>query len=46
MVSKFKKCMKKLDIVDMWLFKLSTASFVLFLIVAWPVAMAWVHSVH
>ena len=45
-MGKLQNCLKKLDVVDMWLVKLATAAFVLFLITVWPAAMAFVHSVH
>ena len=45
-MGKLQKCMKSLDIADMWGVKLATAAFVLFLITVWPAAMNWVQSVH
>jgi hypothetical protein len=38
--------LKKIDMFDMGLIKLSTAAFVLFLITVWSGAMDWVHSVN
>lgn len=46
MVSKTDKCMKSLDKTDIYLIKLSSAAFILFLITVWPAAMELVHSVH
>ena len=46
MVSKTDKCMKSLDKTDVYLIKLSSMSFILFLITVWPAAMTWVQSVH
>ena len=40
------KLVKKLDVMDIALTKLAVASFVLFLITAWPAAMTWVQSIH
>ena len=46
MASKIDKCMKKLDKNDVYLIKLSSAAFILFLITVWPAAMELVHSIH
>ena len=46
MVSKTDKCMKSLDKTDIYLIKLSSIAFILFLITVWPAAMDWVNSVH
>jgi len=40
------KDVKKLDVWDIALTKLSVAAFVLFVITIWPAAMDWVHSVN
>tara|TARA_Y100000034_G_scaffold22546_2_gene26011 strand:- start:14290 stop:14487 length:198 start_codon:yes stop_codon:yes gene_type:complete len=42
----YEKQMKKLDVQDISLIKLSVASFILFLITVWPAAMDLVHSIH
>ena len=44
--SKMDKCMKKLDKKDMYLIKLTSMAFILFVITAWPAAMNLVHSIH
>ena len=46
MIKYFNKKIKKLDVFDMSLTKLSVAAFVLFVITIWPAAMTWVHSVN
>jgi hypothetical membrane protein len=46
MIDEMGKGIKKLDIWDIGLTKLSVAAFVLFLITIWPAAMDWVHSVN
>ncbi|MFH1237997.1 MAG: hypothetical protein ABIH79_00935 [archaeon] len=38
------KALKKINVVDMGLIKLSVAAAVLFVLRIWPAAMAWVHS--
>ena len=40
------KKVKRMDIWDVALVKLSVAAFVLFIITIWPVAMSWVQSVN
>lgn len=40
------KRVKKLDVWDIKLIMLSTAAFVLFVLVIWPAVMTWVASVH
>ena len=48
-MSKFKKLdkkVKKMDVHDVQLTKLSTAAFILFLITVWPAAMDLVHKIH
>ena len=45
-MKKLDKQMKKLDVWDVSLIKLSVAAFVLFVITVWPAAMNWVHSVN
>jgi len=40
-----KKKLKKLDVWDMGLIKLSSMAFILFLITIWPAAMSLVHSI-
>lgn len=48
-MSKFKKLdkkVKRMDIHDIQLTKLSTVAFVLFILNIWPAAMGWVASVH
>lgn len=42
----FEKAVKKLDVLDISLIKLSVAATVLFAITIWPAAMEWVHSVN
>ena len=42
----FEKAVKKLDVLDISLIKLSVAATVLFVITIWPAAMDWVHSVN
>ncbi|MBT6690179.1 hypothetical protein HN903_03565 [archaeon] len=46
MIKEMNKNMKKLDVWDMALTKLTVAGFVLFVITIWPAAMDWVHSVN
>jgi len=46
MVSKTDKCMKSIDKTDVYLLKLASAAFILFLITVWPAAMDLVHSIH
>jgi hypothetical protein len=46
MIKEFNKDVKKLDVWDIALTKLSVAAFVLFVITIWPAAMTWVHSVN
>ena len=46
MIKYFNKKIKKLDVFDMSLTKLSVAAFVLFVITIWSAAMTWVHSVN
>jgi len=41
-----KRALKKIDVLDMALTKLSVAIFILFLITIWPAAMIWVQSVN
>jgi len=48
-MSKFKKLdkkVKKLDIHDIQLTKLSVAAFVLLVLNLWPTAMSWVANIH
>jgi len=40
------KKLKKMDIWDLKLIKLSTAAFILFVITVWPAAMNLVHRIH
>jgi len=42
----YQKALKRLDVLDIALIKLSVAGFVLWLITIWPAAMTWVHSVN
>ena len=42
----YQKALKRLDVLDIALIKLSVAGFVLWLITIWPAAMDWVHSVN
>ena len=46
MKKKFDPKVKKMDVHDIQLTKLSTAAFILFLITVWPAAMNLVHSIH
>ncbi len=46
MINIWKKAIKKIDVLDMALIKVSTAAFVLFVITIWSGAMDWVHSVN
>ena len=46
MIEIWKRAMKKMDVLDMGLTKLSVAAFVLFIITIWSGAMDWVHSVN
>ncbi len=46
MASKIDKCMKKLDKTDIYLLKLGSMAFILFLIRVWPAAMQLVHRIH
>ena len=46
MISKTDKCMKKLDKTDLYLIKLTSMAFILFLIRVWPAAMTLVHNIH
>ena len=41
-----KKFIKKMDVWDFKLMKLSSMAFILFLITVWPGAMALVHKIH
>jgi len=43
---KLDKNVKRLDVHDVALTKLSVAAAVLFIITIWPAAMSWVHSVN
>jgi len=43
---KFDKRIKKMDVHDVQLTKLSAAAFTLFIITVWPAAMALVHKIH
>jgi hypothetical protein len=48
-MSEFKKLdkkVKKMDVHDIQLTKLSVAAFVLFILTIWPAAMEWVAGVH
>ena len=40
------KKVKKLDILDIKLIELTSASFILFLITVWPALMILVHKIH
>ncbi|MEN7982554.1 MAG: hypothetical protein ABFQ65_03845 [Nanoarchaeota archaeon] len=42
----FKKNLKKMDMWDLSLIKLASASGILFLITVWSAAMTLVHSIH
>ena len=46
MIKEMNKKVKKLNIWDIALTKLATATGVLFVITIWPAAMTWVHSVN
>jgi hypothetical protein len=41
-----KKDLKKMDVLDVGLVKLSVLTATLFIITIWPAAMSWVHSVN
>ena len=43
---KLKDRIKKLDVADMGLIKLSAMAFILFVITIWPAAMDLVHSIN
>ena len=42
----YSKALKRLDVMDIALIKLSVIGFVLWLITIWPAAMDWVNSVN
>ena len=42
----YSKALKRLDVMDIALIKLSVMGFVLWLITIWPSAMNWVNSVN
>ncbi|HIG94712.1 MAG: hypothetical protein QT05_C0027G0014 [archaeon GW2011_AR13] len=42
----FNKNVKKLDVFDIKLIELTSASFILFLITVWPALMILVHKIH
>ena len=46
MIKEMNKKIKKLDIWDVALVKLSVAAGILFIVAIWPAAMAWVASVN
>jgi len=46
MINIWKRALKKIDVLDMALIKLSVAAFVLFIITVWSTAMDWVQSVN
>jgi hypothetical protein len=46
MIKKSKKCLKKLNLCDVWCIKTGSAFFVLFLIAVWPAFRDLVMRVH
>ncbi len=42
----FEKQMKRIDVYDIALTKLTAVAFILFIITVWPAAMDLVHSIH
>jgi len=46
MIKIWKKALKKLDIWDIGLVKFAIIALTLFVIIIWPAAMDWVHTVN
>tara|TARA_Y100000310_G_scaffold290626_1_gene317975 strand:- start:950 stop:1156 length:207 start_codon:yes stop_codon:yes gene_type:complete len=46
MINLWKKALKRMDVLDIGLVKLSSAAFILFVITIWPAAMDLVHSIN
>jgi len=46
MIKKAQRCLKKLDLFDVWSIKVSSAIFILFLMTVWPAFNELVMKVH
>jgi hypothetical protein len=46
MIKIWKRALKRLDIWDIGLTKFAVAAFTLFVIMIWPAAMTWVHTIN
>ncbi len=46
MINIWKKALKRMDVLDVALVKITSALFILFIITIWPAAMDLVHSIN
>jgi hypothetical protein len=46
MIKKAKRCLKKLDLFDVWSIKVSSAVFILFLMTVWPAFNDLIMRIH